>query len=165
MFDVEAKGQQGSHEFYQSMARQIKAVTESEPDLIANLANISAILNDFLMDINWVGFYLTQASIQGQELVLGPFQGKVACVRIPFGQGVCGTAAQTQAVQRVEDVDAFEGHIACDSASRSEIVFPIIKDNEVVAVLDIDSPLLNRFSQADQVGLSLLIPIIEALNW
>ncbi|MCL5255098.1 MAG: GAF domain-containing protein [Gammaproteobacteria bacterium] len=141
--------------------KQLDALTADEPDLIANLANISAFLYDQLADLNWLGFYLSQ----GDELVLGPFQGKVACVRIPFGKGVCGTAASSREVQRVADVHAFAGHIACDSASNSEIVLPVIVNDRVVAVLDIDSPSLNRFSAEDEAGLSLLMPLLASLNW
>lgn len=151
----------GSLEHYQSMQQQLAALVTGEPDLIANLANISAFLYDQLADLNWLGFYITR----NDELVLGPFQGKVACVRIPFGKGVCGTAASTQVIQRVADVHAFPGHIACDSASNSEIVLPIIVNGKTVAVLDIDSPVLDRFSATDEQGLSLLLPLLETLTW
>ena len=125
---------------------QIKSLTENEKDLIANLSNISACLNQNLDNINWVGFYI----MKNNELVLGPFQGKPACIRIPVGKGVCGTCVQTKTIQRVEDVHKFPGHIACDGASNSEIVLPIFKNEEVVAVLDIDSPIFNRFSFEDE---------------
>ena len=128
---------------------QTKALTENEKDLIANLSNISACLNQNLDNINWVGFYI----MKDNELVLGPFQGKPACIRIPVGKGVCGTCVQTKEIQRVEDVHKFPGHIACDGASNSEIVLPIFKNNEVVAVLDIDSPIFNRFSLEDETKL------------
>ena len=128
---------------------QTKALTENEKDLIANLSNISACLNENLDNINWVGFYI----MKNNELVLGPFQGKPACIHIPVGKGVCGTCVKERKVQRVEDVHKFPGHIACDGASNSEIVLPIFKNNEVVAVLDIDSPIFNRFSLEDEIKL------------
>ena len=128
---------------------QTKALTENEKDLIANLSNISACLNENLDYIYWVGFYI----LINNELVLGPFQGKPACIRIPVGKGVCGTCVKERKIQRVEDVHKFPGHIACDGASNSEIVLPIFKNNEVVAVLDIDSPIFNRFSLEDETKL------------
>lgn len=125
--------------------------------MIANLANISALLFDRLEDINWAGFYLCK---QG-ELVLGPFQGKPACIRIPIGKGVCGTAVCSKQIQLVEDVHQFDGHIACDAASNSEVVLPIVKDDQVVAVLDIDSPTIARFDQQDVEGLQPIVKLIE----
>ncbi|EKE87036.1 GAF domain-containing protein [Idiomarina xiamenensis] len=147
---------------YRDMLNQIKALCADEPDLIANLANISALIYDQLDDINWAGFYLTRAP---QMLVLGPFQGKVACVRIPFSQGVCGAAARTQEAQLVADVHQFSGHIACDSASNSEVVIPIVVDGNTVAVLDIDSPSVNRFDKADQQGLQAIGDYLQSLDW
>ena len=138
---------------------QIKSLTENEKDLIANLSNISACLNQNLDNINWVGFYI----MKNNELVLGPFQGKPACIRIPVGKGVCGTCVQTKAIQRVEDVHKFPGHIACDGASNSEIVLPIFKKEEVVAVLDIDSPIFNRFSFEDETILKEVADYIGGL--
>ena len=120
------------------------------------MANAAALIWESLPDLNWVGFYRNL----GGELVLGPFQGRPACIRIPFGQGVCGTAAQTRKVQRVEDVNAFPGHIACDSASNSEIVVPIVRDGELVAVLDIDSPNTGRFTEEDEAGCVRLAEIL-----
>ncbi|UQZ80896.1 Free methionine-R-sulfoxide reductase [Paenibacillus konkukensis] len=134
---------------YESVVRQLAALLEGETDRIANLANASALLHQFLSDVNWVGFYI----LKHQELVLGPFQGLPACVRIPLGKGVCGTSAQRMETMRVDDVHAFPGHIACDAASRSEIVVPIIKQGQLLGVLDIDSPLPSRFDEADQRGL------------
>ncbi|RTE87208.1 MULTISPECIES: GAF domain-containing protein [Gammaproteobacteria] len=148
---------------YSSLASQLKYLTQDEPNLIANLANISAVLFDALSDVNWVGFYLKEKD--QNELVLGPFQGKVACVRIPWGKGVCGTAAAKNETQHIDDVHAFPGHIACDSASESEVVIPIMVEGQVVAVLDIDSPKLSRFSDVDVQGLELLKPILENLVW
>lgn len=141
------------------MYEQIKAISENEKDLIANLSNISACLNEHLKDINWVGFYLMKEG----ELVLGPFQGKVACIRIPIGKGVCGSAVKERKVLRIDDVHQFKGHIACDGASNSEIVLPIYKNDEVVAVLDIDSPFFNRFSSEDEKILSEITDYIGHL--
>ena len=138
---------------------QIKTITENEKDLIANLSNISACLNENLTDINWVGFYLMKEG----ELVLGPFQGKVACIRIPVGKGVCGSAVSERKILRIDDVHQFKGHIACDSASNSEIVLPIYKHDEIVAVLDIDSPSFNRFSEEDEKILNEITDYISEL--
>ena len=138
---------------------QIKTITENEKDLIANLSNISACLNENLTDINWVGFYLMKEG----ELVLGPFQGKVACIRIPVGKGVCGSAVSERKILRIDDVHQFKGHIACDSASNSEIVLPVYKHDEIVAVLDIDSPSFNRFSEEDEKILSEITDYISEL--
>ena len=134
---------------YAMLGKQLDALLEGETNTIANLSNASALLNQFLDRINWVGFYL----MDGSELVLGPFQGLPACVRIQIGRGVCGTAVSEKKTMLVEDVHAFPGHIACDAASRSEIVVPLIKNGEVIGVLDIDSPELSRFTQDDQAGL------------
>ncbi|QYK10821.1 GAF domain-containing protein [Shewanella mangrovisoli] len=144
-------------QFYESLNRQALALLEGEDDLVAAMANFSALLNDNLTELNWVGFYV----MRGDQLVLGPFQGKVACTRIPMGKGVCGTAAQTNQTQRVADVHQFDGHIACDSASNSEIVIPVRADGKVVAVLDIDSPIFDRFDEEDQKGLELLVKSFE----
>lgn len=133
---------------YELVNQQLHALLEGEKNTIANLANAAALLNQFLDDINWVGFYLW--SEEENELILGPFQGLPACIRIPFGRGVCGTAAKQLTTQLVPDVDQFPGHIACDSASRSEIVIPLVVHNELYGVLDIDSPSLNRFDELDQ---------------
>ncbi|EOB4244762.1 GAF domain-containing protein [Vibrio metschnikovii] len=142
---------------YQRLTKQAVALLESETDLVANLANLSALLNMELSDLNWVGFYL----LQNDELVLGPFQGKPACVRIPVGHGVCGTAVATNTVQRVDDVYAFVGHIACDAASNSELVIPFTLCGQLVGVLDIDSPTIARFSEIDQQGLVFLMTEVE----
>ncbi|WP_075313144.1 GAF domain-containing protein [Bacillus wiedmannii] len=133
-------------EQYETVIKQLDALLTGEPNLVANLSNASALLNQFLDRVNWVGFYVTE----GNQLVLGPFQGMPACVRIPFGRGVCGVAAETKTTQLVADVHQFPGHIACDSASNSEIVVPIVKEGTVVGVLDIDSPEKNRFDEVDQ---------------
>lgn len=148
--------------FYDSLLAQLTGLVEGEPDLIANLSNISALLNLALSDLNWVGFYLLRSS---DELVLGPFQGKPACIRILVGKGVCGTAVATAQTQRVADVHVFAGHIACDGASNSEIVLPIFHHGKVVAVLDIDSPLFDRFDAEDQIGLERVATALENLRW
>lgn len=147
---------------YDLLLAQAQAITTGEDDLIANLSNLSALVYDALDDVNWVGFYLTRAP---QTLVLGPFQGKVACLRINFEQGVCGAAATTRVTQRIEDVHAFPGHIACDSASNAEVVVPLIVNDKVVGVFDLDSPSIGRFSEADADGLTQLGRFIETLNW
>lgn len=123
-------------EQYETVIKQLDALLTGEPNVVANLSNASALLNQFLDRVNWVGFYVTE----GNQLVLGPFQGMPACVRIPFGRGVCGVAAETKTTQLVADVHQFPGHIACDSASNSEIVVPIMKEGNIIGVLDIDSP-------------------------
>ncbi|EGR2426350.1 GAF domain-containing protein [Vibrio cholerae] len=146
-------------EQYQRLTKQAVALLEGETNLIANLANLSALLNMELTELNWVGFYLMQEN----ELVLGPFQGKPACVRIPVGRGVCGTAVAENKVQRVYDVHQFEGHIACDAASNSEIVIPFSINGKVVGVLDIDSPNIGRFSEIDEQGLTYLMSEVEKL--
>ncbi|MFJ6208040.1 GAF domain-containing protein [Lysinibacillus sp. NPDC092081] len=140
-------------EQYNTLAKQLDALLTGESDRIANLSNASALLNQFLPNINWVGFYV----LQGKELVLGPFQGLPACVRIPIGRGVCGTAVGKEETIVVKDVHDFPGHIACDAASQSEIVIPLIKEGQVIGVLDIDSPIVNRFSKEDQEGLELFV--------
>ncbi len=137
-------------EDYETLAAQATALLSGFPHRIAAAANLSALLNEALDDINWVGFYF----LEGDTLVLGPFQGKPACVTIPVGQGVCGTAVAQRANQRVADVHAFEGHIACDAASRSELVIPLAIDDEIVGVLDIDSPSPDRFSADDEAGIA-----------
>ncbi|WP_322804141.1 GAF domain-containing protein [Vibrio alfacsensis] len=146
-------------EQYQRLTKQAVALIESESDYIANLANLSSLLFMELEDLNWAGFYL----VKGEQLVLGPFQGKPACVRIPMGKGVCGTAAETNLVQRVYDVHEFEGHIACDAASNSEIVIPFSINGEVAGVLDIDSPNIGRFSEIDEEGLVHFMAEVEKL--
>ena len=141
---------------YADMASALKGLVDGEPDGIANMANAASLIWESLPDINWAGFY---RNIDG-ELVLGPFQGRPACIRIAFGQGVCGVAAATREVQLVEDVHAFPGHIACDSASNSEIVVPIVRDGKLLAVLDIDSPKTARFDEEDQAGCVRLAEIM-----
>ena len=144
--------------FYQDLNKQVAAVINGESDLIANMANVSAILFEALDYVNWAGFY----RVNGEQLVLGPFQGKVACIRIPFGKGVCGTAVATGETQLVEDVHQFDGHIACDAASNSEIVIPVRINGQIVAVLDIDSVKFGRFDGEDRQGLESIVALIEA---
>ena len=129
------------------------AITAGEADGVANMANVAALIWQFLPDLNWAGFY----RMVGDELVLGPFQGKAACIRIPLGRGVCGTAAATRATQLVADVHAFPGHIACDAASASEIVVPVLDGERLIGVLDLDSPVAARFDEADRAGLEALV--------
>lgn len=142
---------------YELLTRQAESLIRDVPHLIANLANISALIYTSLEDVNWVGFYLTE----GDKLILGPFQGNPACVEIAYGKGVCGTAAAEDATQLVPDVHLFKGHIACDSASRSEIVVPLHRGGAVIGVLDIDSPSLARFTEEDREGLEKLICVLE----
>ncbi|MBQ4832469.1 GAF domain-containing protein [Pseudoalteromonas sp. MMG010] len=146
-------------EFYQSLVKQTESLIADESNVIANMANISALLFNSLDDVNWAGFYFLDSPT---ELVLGPFQGNPACIRIPVGKGVCGTAAATLRTQLIEDVHAFEGHIACDAASNSEIVIPILKEGNLIAVLDIDSPTIARFDMDDKTGLEALVKCFEA---
>ncbi len=142
---------------YGMLAKQIKALAEDEPHYIPVLSNASALLYENMKDLNWAGFYLMNKG----SLMLGPFQGKVACIRIEVGKGVCGTAVAEDATQLVEDVHKFPGHIACDSASNSEIVVPIHSGGKVVAVLDIDSPSLSRFDEGDREGLEDFVKVLE----
>jgi L-methionine (R)-S-oxide reductase len=141
---------------YRELEKQLKSLLSGEWDFIANSANTAALLWHSLPDLNWAGVY----RLAGNELVLGPFQGKPACVRIPLGKGVCGTAATTRKTVLVPDVHEFPGHIACDAASRSEIVVPLVKNGQLLGVLDLDSPKLNRFDAADQAGLERLASVL-----
>lgn len=144
---------------YRDLASALQGLIAGETDSIANMANAVAVIWETLPDINWVGFYRNV----GGELVLGPFQGRPACIRIKFGEGVCGAAAATLQVQRVEDVNAFPGHIACDSASASELVVPIVRNGELIAVLDLDSPRKARFSKEDEAGCMRIAEILAAV--
>ncbi|MDX1442379.1 MAG: GAF domain-containing protein [Gammaproteobacteria bacterium] len=147
--------------FYDELALQAKGLLMDEPDGIANAANFTSLLYHAMPDVNWVGFYF----LRGDELVVGPFQGKPACVRIAMGSGVCGSAAKERKTLRVGDVDAFPGHIPCDSASKSEIVVPLVKGDEVVGVLDIDSPIGHRFDEDDEAGVEKLAKVfIDTLS-
>ena len=142
---------------YGLLCEQLAAMVQQVPHTVANLANASALLYDTLDRLNWAGFYM----MQGETLVLGPFQGKPACVEIPMGKGVCGTAARHNRTVLVEDVHAFEGHIACDGASNSEIVVPLRKNGTVIGVLDLDSPVFSRFTEADRLGLEAFAAVLE----
>jgi GAF domain-containing protein len=143
-------------DLYNDILAALDALTAGEPDAVANMANAAALIWQYLPDLNWAGFYRTI----GDELVLGPFQGKAACLRIPFGRGVCGTAAATGETQIVADVHAFPGHIACDADSRSELVVPLVKDGAVIGVLDLDSPVAARFDAGDAAGCEALATLL-----
>ena len=157
MYDFSAYEGLPKPELYRELASAADALTTGEPDGVANMANLSALLWQFLPDLNWAGFYRI-----GGELVLGPFCGRPACIRIPLGQGVCGAAAASAQSQLVADVHAFPGHIACDAASRSELVVPVLCNGAVVAVIDLDSPLPARFDVEDQAGIEALARLIAA---
>lgn len=143
-------------EAYRQLLDAASALTTDEPDGIANMANIAALLWDFLPDLNWAGFY----RMIDDELILGPFCGRPACIRIPLGKGVCGVAANEAMTQLVPDVHAFPGHIACDSVTNSELVVPVLRDGQVVAVIDLDSPVVARFDEDDQVGIEALAAVL-----
>lgn len=144
---------------YRDLLSALEGLTAGEPDPIANMANAAALIRETLPDLNWAGFYRNV----DRELVLGPFQGRPACIRIPFGKGVCGAAAETLQVQRVEDVHAFPGHIACDAASASELVVPIVRDGKLIAVLDLDSPTTGRFTDEDEAGCVALCDLLAEI--
>jgi L-methionine (R)-S-oxide reductase len=153
MFELKELTYASKHEHYEDLQQQVRGLLAGEPDLIANAANFSALVYHSLPDLNWAGFYL----YDGNELVVGPFQGKPACIRIALGRGVCGTAAQTRETQLVRDVNAFDGHIACDAASQSEIVVPLINaDGTLLGVWDVDSPVIDRFDEDDRAGMQAL---------
>ena len=143
-------------DMYRELVKSADALTTGETDGVANMSNIAALLWEFLPDVNWTGFY----RVVDGELVLGPFQGKAACIRIPFGRGVCGAAAQTGETQLVEDVHAFPGHIACDANSASELVVPVMRNGQVIAVVDLDSPSRGRFDHDDALGIQSLVAVI-----
>ncbi len=153
-FDIDKYGDKA--EFYADMCAALAALTADEPDAIANMANAAALIWEYLPDLNWAGFYRAV----GEELVLGPFQGKTACIRIPFGRGVCGTAAATREPQCVPDVHAFPGHIACDALSASELVMPIVHAGRLLGVLDLDSPIKGRFDEVDVTGCAELMAVL-----
>ena len=152
-------------EFYADLNRDFQALMAGETSFLAVISNTSALLYERLSEVNWAGFYL----LEGETLVLGPFQGKIACVRIPVGRGVCGTAVATNSVQRIEDVHAFDGHIACDATSNAEIVLPLQVNGQVIGVLDIDSTVFSRFTQEDEQGLVELVghlqKVLEATDY
>ena len=146
------------HELYRELVRSADALTANEPDAVANMANVAALLWEYLPDVNWTGFYRL---LEG-ELVLGPFQGKAACIRIALGEGVCGTAAASGETQRIDDVHTFPGHIACDANSASELVVPVKRGGLVIAVIDLDSPLAMRFDADDAAGIEALAELLSA---
>ena len=154
MFDIDKHGDKAA--LYADMAAALAALTADEPDAIANMANAAALIWEYLPDLNWAGFYRAA----GDELVLGPFQGKTACIRIPFGKGVCGMAAATHEAQCIADVHAFPGHIACDAASASELVMPIVHEGRLIGVLDLDSPIRGRFDEVDVTGCAELMAVL-----
>lgn len=156
MYDFTPQGDQPKPELYADLAEAARALVSGEPDGVANMANVAALIWQFLPDLNWAGFYRNVED----ELVLGPFVGKPACIRIPFGRGVCGTAAESGQTQVVPDVHAFPGHIACDADSRSELVVPVMQDGKVVAVIDLDSPIAERFDAEDAAGIEALAAIV-----
>jgi GAF domain-containing protein len=157
MFDFAADPDQPKPELYRELVAAADALTAGESDAVANMANVAALIWQLVPELNWAGFYRAI----GDELVLGPFCGKPACIRIPFGQGVCGTAAASGASQLVVDVRAFAGHIACDAASRSELVVPVTRDGAVVAVIDLDAPREARFDGEDQAGIEALAALLS----
>lgn len=162
MYDFQPDTQIDPVERYRQLRDAADALTSGETDAVANMANIAALLWEFLPDLNWAGFYRMATNSEGQgELVLGPFVGRPACIRIPLGQGVCGAAASQAATQLVEDVHAFPGHIACDSASRSELVVPVERGGKVIAVIDLDSPTRGRFGREDANGIEQLARMLS----
>jgi len=157
VYDFKPDPTLGKAERYRQLCDAADALTSGEPDGIANMANVAALIWEFVPDLNWAGFYRMGKNASGDsELLLGPFVGRPACIRIPLGRGVCGVAAAQGETQLVEDVHTFPGHIACDAASRSEVVVPVIRDGEVIAVIDLDSPEAARFSKEDAAGLESL---------
>jgi GAF domain-containing protein len=164
MYDFKPATPLAAGELYRELIAAADALTTDEPDAVANMANVAALLWEFLPDLNWAGFYRVAPAKRGgvEELVLGPFVGRPACIRIPFGKGVCGAAAQSRATQRVADVHAFLGHIACDAASQSELVVPVLRNGAVVAVIDLDSPSPARFTAEDAAGVEALAALLSA---
>ena len=161
MFDFAPAPDCSTKERYGQLLEAARAITDGESDGIANMANVASLLGEFIPDCNWAGFYRVGPDRNGaDELVLGPFVGRPACIRIPFGVGVCGSAAQSGMAQLVEDVHAFPGHIACDTASQSEVVVPIIRDGEVLSVIDLDSPTKARFGAEDLAGIEALAALM-----
>ncbi len=162
MYDFKPDAGADPSEIHRDLCAAADALTADEPDAVANMANVAALLWEFLPDLNWAGFYRVAPAKGGggQELVLGPFVGRPACIRIPFGKGVCGTAAESRATQLVADVHAFPGHIACDAASRSELVVPVLREGQVIAVIDLDSPSPARFGTEDARGIEALAALL-----
>lgn len=172
MYDFKPTASQDVAECYRELLGAADALTADEPDAVANMANVAALLWEFLPDVNWAGFYRVapgkgetgarSGTKPAPELVLGPFIGRPACIRIPFGTGVCGAAAASGATRLIADVHAFPGHIACDAASRSELVVPVLRDGAVIAVIDLDSPSPDRFTPADADGIEALAALLSA---
>lgn len=164
MYDFKPDTALSPAETYRELLAAADALTDGEPDAVANMANVAALIWEFLPDLNWAGFYRVAPAKSGgaDELVLGPFVGRPACIRIPFGIGVCGAAAASGATQLVPDVHAFPGHIACDAASQSELVVPVMRDGAVLAVIDLDSPRLARFAPEDAAGIEALAALLAA---
>ena len=163
MYDFKPAAATSSEALYRDLLSAADALTADEPDSVANMANVAALLWEFLPDLNWAGFYRVGPAKSGgkEELVLGPFVGRPACIRIPFGTGVCGTAAQSGEAQCVADVHAFPGHIACDAASQSELVVPVLRGSVVIAVIDLDSPSPARFTAEDAAGIEALAALLS----
>ncbi|MEO9461805.1 MAG: GAF domain-containing protein [Marinomonas sp.] len=161
MYDFAPPAGCSPEERYALLNEAVGAITMGEDDAVANMANVAALMGEFIPDTNWAGFYRAIGSGEARELVLGPFVGRPACIRIAFGVGVCGAAAQSRVTQLVEDVHAFPGHIACDANSRSELVVPVIRGGEVIAVIDLDSPTPARFGLEDQVGVEALAALLS----
>lgn len=161
MFDFKPDATASKPEVYQQLREAADALTAGEPDAIANMANVASLLWEFLPELNWAGFYRMGTNASGtDELVLGPFNGRPACIRIPLGKGVCGEAASSSETQLVDDVHAFPGHIACDAASQSELVVPVVRDGAVIAVIDLDSPRTSRFDAEDAAGIEALAALL-----
>ncbi len=162
MYDFKPAEPLETAELHRQLLAAAEALTAGEPDAVANMANVAALIWEFMPDLNWAGFYRVAPAKSGSadELVLGPFVGRPACIRIPFGKGVCGAAAESRATQRVEDVHAFPGHIACDAASASELVVPVLREGAVVAVIDLDSPRPARFTTEDAAGIEALARLL-----
>lgn len=162
MYDFKPNAALDREELHRELLAAASALTDGEPDGVANMANVAALMWEFLPDLNWAGFYRVAPAKGGDtdELVLGPFVGRPACIRIPFGNGVCGTAAQSRATQLVADVHAFPGHIACDAASASELVVPVLRKGQVIAVIDLDSPTPARFTPEDAAGIEALAALL-----
>ncbi len=162
MYDFKPAEPLETTELHRQLLAAAEALTAGEPDGVANMANVAALIWEFMPDLNWAGFYRVAPAKSGSadELVLGPFVGRPACIRIPFGKGVCGAAAESRATQRVEDVHAFPGHIACDAASASELVVPVLREGAVVAVIDLDSPRPARFTAEDAAGVEALARLL-----
>lgn len=163
MYDFKPDAPLATAELYRELLGAADSLTADEPDAVANMANVAALMWEFLPDLNWAGFYRVAPAKTGgtDELVLGPFVGRPACIRIPFGTGVCGAAAKSRATQLVADVHAFPGHIACDAASQSELVVPVLRDGLVIAVIDLDSPLPARFTADDAKGIKALAALLS----